>query len=194
LSAAAVEIFGALEKAVEEYQEENDQLYMSSTNAASCNTLQLSLPVSEEEVPPEQQHREQEWSHIGQLKMDMRIHRGEGIYRCHDCGKTFALKIDLHRHFTECRFCKRRYNTCKLKTLPHLWQDLQTQRKFVQTHDDSHRFNQKSDLLKFLNNIHKERELDRNRNNTEDKDKDISKMGIRQDVDNAFKKENQLFE
>ncbi|KAM9397721.1 uncharacterized protein ACWYII_032904 isoform 2-T2 [Salvelinus alpinus] len=56
--AAAVEIFGAVEKTVAEYQEENDRL----RRLLRIDSLQLSLAVSEEEVLPEHQHCEQEWS------------------------------------------------------------------------------------------------------------------------------------
>ncbi|XP_041724192.2 zinc finger protein 287-like isoform X2 [Coregonus clupeaformis] len=67
LTAAAVEIFGAVEKTVVEYQEENDRLrrllrITSEIQLCRRDSLQLSLSVSEEEVPPEQQHCEQEWS------------------------------------------------------------------------------------------------------------------------------------
>ncbi|KAL0969928.1 hypothetical protein UPYG_G00234660 [Umbra pygmaea] len=67
LSAAAVEIFGAVEKTVAEYQEENDQLrrllrITPDVKLCRIGSLQVSLNVSEEEVPPEQQHCEQEWS------------------------------------------------------------------------------------------------------------------------------------
>ncbi|XP_041730675.1 zinc finger protein 629-like [Coregonus clupeaformis] len=67
LTAAAVEIFGAVEKTVVEYQEENDRLrrlLRISPKMQLCriDSLQRSVSVSEEEVPPEQQHCEQEWS------------------------------------------------------------------------------------------------------------------------------------
>ncbi|XP_052358513.1 zinc finger protein 572-like [Oncorhynchus keta] len=67
LTAAAVEIFGAVEETVAEYQEENDRLrrlLRITPIIKRCNvdSLQLSLGVSEEEVLPEQQHCEQEWS------------------------------------------------------------------------------------------------------------------------------------
>ncbi|XP_045069153.1 uncharacterized protein LOC121558849 isoform X2 [Coregonus clupeaformis] len=69
LMAAAVEIFGAVEKTVVEYQEENDRLRRLLRNRITpeiklcrIDSLQLSLAVSHEEVPPEQQHCEQEWS------------------------------------------------------------------------------------------------------------------------------------
>ncbi|XP_038843893.1 zinc finger protein 681-like isoform X3 [Salvelinus namaycush] len=67
LTAAAVEIFGAVEKTVEEYQEENDRLRRLLRNRITpeiklCRIDSLQLSVSEEEVPPEQQHCEQEWS------------------------------------------------------------------------------------------------------------------------------------
>ncbi|XP_041701169.2 gastrula zinc finger protein XlCGF46.1 [Coregonus clupeaformis] len=56
--AAAVEIFGAVEKTVAEYQDENDRL----RRLLRIDSLQLSLAVSEEVVLPEHQHCEQEWS------------------------------------------------------------------------------------------------------------------------------------
>uniref|UniRef100_A0A4W5K532 C2H2-type domain-containing protein n=1 Tax=Hucho hucho TaxID=62062 RepID=A0A4W5K532_9TELE len=64
---AAVEIFEAVEKAVAEYQEENDRLrrllrFTPEIQLCRIDSLQLSLAVSEEVVPPEQQHCEQEWS------------------------------------------------------------------------------------------------------------------------------------
>uniref|UniRef100_A0A4W5N8B6 C2H2-type domain-containing protein n=2 Tax=Hucho hucho TaxID=62062 RepID=A0A4W5N8B6_9TELE len=67
LTAAAVEIFGAVEKTVVEYQEENDRLrrllrITPDIKLCRIDSLQLSLADSEEEVPPEQQHWEQEWS------------------------------------------------------------------------------------------------------------------------------------
>ncbi|XP_045069152.1 zinc finger protein 79-like isoform X2 [Coregonus clupeaformis] len=67
LTAAAVEIFVAVEKTVVEYQEENDRLrrllrISPEIQLCKIDSLQLSLSVSEEEVPPEQQHCEQEWS------------------------------------------------------------------------------------------------------------------------------------
>ncbi|KAM9401612.1 uncharacterized protein ACWYII_029141 [Salvelinus alpinus] len=67
LTAAAVEIFGAVEQTVVDYQEENDRLrrllrVTPEIKRCRIDSLQLSLTVSEEEVPPEQQHCEQEWS------------------------------------------------------------------------------------------------------------------------------------
>ncbi|XP_035597077.1 gastrula zinc finger protein XlCGF57.1-like [Oncorhynchus keta] len=67
LTAAAVEIFGAVEKTVVEYQEENDRLrrllwITPEIKQRRIDSLQLSLAVSEEEVLPEQQHCEPEWS------------------------------------------------------------------------------------------------------------------------------------
>ncbi|XP_055793266.1 zinc finger protein 892-like [Salvelinus fontinalis] len=67
LTAAAVEIFGAIEQTVVDYQEENDRLrrlLRITPIIQRCNidSLQLSLSVSEDEVLPEQQHCEQEWS------------------------------------------------------------------------------------------------------------------------------------
>ncbi|XP_031647586.1 zinc finger protein 329-like isoform X2 [Oncorhynchus kisutch] len=65
LSAAAVDIFGAVEKTVGEYQEENDRLrrlLRRTPEIQLCRIEPVQLSVSEEEVPPEQQHCEQEWS------------------------------------------------------------------------------------------------------------------------------------
>ncbi|XP_045556493.1 zinc finger protein OZF isoform X1 [Salmo salar] len=65
LTAAAVEIFGAVEKTVVEYQEENDRLrrlLRRTPGNQLCRIDSLQFSVSEEEVPPEQQHCEQEWS------------------------------------------------------------------------------------------------------------------------------------
>ncbi|XP_036818507.1 zinc finger protein OZF-like [Oncorhynchus mykiss] len=76
LMAAAVEIFGAVEKTVVEYEEENDRLrrlLRVTPEITLCrkDSLQLSLAVSEEEVPSEQQHCEQEWSHsLGQEDLE----------------------------------------------------------------------------------------------------------------------------
>ncbi|XP_035609414.1 zinc finger protein 135-like isoform X1 [Oncorhynchus keta] len=69
LTAAVVEIVGAVEKTVVEYQEENDRLRRLlritpeiPLKLSRIDSLQISLTDSEEEVPPEQQHCEQEWS------------------------------------------------------------------------------------------------------------------------------------
>ncbi|XP_071234635.1 uncharacterized protein [Salvelinus alpinus] len=65
LTAATVEIFGEVEKTVLKYQEENDRLrrlLLITSEVKLCRTDSLQLSVSEEEVPPEQQHCEQEWS------------------------------------------------------------------------------------------------------------------------------------
>ncbi|XP_055757263.1 gastrula zinc finger protein XlCGF48.2-like [Salvelinus fontinalis] len=65
LTAAAVEIFGAVEKTIVEYQEENDRLrrlLRITPENQLCKIDSLQLSVSEEDVPPEQQHCEQEWS------------------------------------------------------------------------------------------------------------------------------------
>ncbi|XP_014012188.2 zinc finger protein 416 isoform X3 [Salmo salar] len=65
LTAAAVEIFGEVEKTVVKYQEENDRLrrLLRRTPKIQLSRIDsLQLSVSEEEVPPEQQHCEQEWS------------------------------------------------------------------------------------------------------------------------------------
>ncbi|XP_010863735.2 zinc finger protein 32-like isoform X2 [Esox lucius] len=60
------QIFGAVEKTVLEYQEENDRLrrmlrVTPELQLCRIDSLQFSLAVSDEEVPPEQQHCEQEW-------------------------------------------------------------------------------------------------------------------------------------
>ncbi|XP_010901162.1 gastrula zinc finger protein XlCGF57.1-like [Esox lucius] len=65
LTAAVVEIFGAVENTILEYQEENDRLrrmlrITPEIQLRRIDSLQFSL--SKEEVPPEQQHCEQEWS------------------------------------------------------------------------------------------------------------------------------------
>ncbi|XP_029598283.1 uncharacterized protein DDB_G0290301-like isoform X2 [Salmo trutta] len=65
LTAAAVEIFGAVEETVAEYHEENDRLrrlLRITPEIQLCRIDSLQLSVSEEEVLPEQQHCEQEWS------------------------------------------------------------------------------------------------------------------------------------
>ncbi|XP_055757269.1 zinc finger protein 180-like isoform X2 [Salvelinus fontinalis] len=65
LTAAALEIFGAVEKTVVEYQQENDRLRRQlriTPEIQLCRIDSLQFSVSEEEVPPEQQHCEQEWS------------------------------------------------------------------------------------------------------------------------------------
>ncbi|XP_042185314.1 zinc finger protein 177 isoform X24 [Oncorhynchus tshawytscha] len=65
LTAAAVEILGAVEKTVVEYQEENDRLrrlLRRTPEIQLCRRDSLQPSVSEEEVHPEQQHCEQEWS------------------------------------------------------------------------------------------------------------------------------------
>ncbi|XP_052353865.1 zinc finger and SCAN domain-containing protein 22-like [Oncorhynchus keta] len=65
LSAAAVDIFGAVEKTVVEYQEEKDRLrrlLRRTPEIQLCRIEPVQLSVSEEEVPPEQQHCEQELS------------------------------------------------------------------------------------------------------------------------------------
>ncbi|XP_014062800.1 zinc finger protein 27-like [Salmo salar] len=67
LTAAVVEIVGAVEKTVAEYQEENDRLrrmlrITQEIKLCKIGSLPLSLAGSEEAVPPEQQHCEQEWN------------------------------------------------------------------------------------------------------------------------------------
>uniref|UniRef100_A0A8C7FB97 Uncharacterized protein n=1 Tax=Oncorhynchus kisutch TaxID=8019 RepID=A0A8C7FB97_ONCKI len=54
--------FGAVEKTIVEYQEENDRLRRLLGRTPKIQLYSLQLSVSEEEVPPEQQHREQVWS------------------------------------------------------------------------------------------------------------------------------------
>uniref|UniRef100_A0A4W5JW40 Uncharacterized protein n=1 Tax=Hucho hucho TaxID=62062 RepID=A0A4W5JW40_9TELE len=64
-ASTAVEIFGAVEETVAEYQEENDRLrrlLRITPEIQLCGIDSLQLSVSEEEVPPEQQHCELEWS------------------------------------------------------------------------------------------------------------------------------------
>ncbi|KAL0963114.1 hypothetical protein UPYG_G00349910 [Umbra pygmaea] len=65
LAAAALEIFGAVEQTVKIYHEENQQLrrllqITPEVNLPTRDSIQFS--VSEEEIPSEQQHCEQEWS------------------------------------------------------------------------------------------------------------------------------------
>ncbi|XP_041704632.1 uncharacterized protein LOC121540064 [Coregonus clupeaformis] len=71
LTAAADEIFGVVDKMIAEYQEEVVRLQRLldivlqpeiPLNLHREDLQQLTLSVSEEEVPPEQQHCEQEWS------------------------------------------------------------------------------------------------------------------------------------
>uniref|UniRef100_A0A4W5MPU7 C2H2-type domain-containing protein n=1 Tax=Hucho hucho TaxID=62062 RepID=A0A4W5MPU7_9TELE len=69
LTAAAEEIFGVVEKTVAEYQEEVvrlqrllDIVLQPEINMPRADLQQRTLSFSEEEVPPEQQHCEQEWS------------------------------------------------------------------------------------------------------------------------------------
>ncbi|XP_014012190.2 zinc finger protein 2-like [Salmo salar] len=67
LTAAALEIFGEVEKTVVEYQEENDRLrrlLRITSEIKLCRRDSRQFSLSEEEVPPEQQHCEQEWSPI----------------------------------------------------------------------------------------------------------------------------------
>ncbi|KAJ7987380.1 hypothetical protein DPEC_G00325890 [Dallia pectoralis] len=66
LTAAAVEISEAVEKTLLEYLEENDRLrrfiqMQPGMKRREMDSLQFSLTVSEEEVPP-QQHWEQQWN------------------------------------------------------------------------------------------------------------------------------------
>ncbi|XP_071020072.1 endothelial zinc finger protein induced by tumor necrosis factor alpha-like [Oncorhynchus clarkii lewisi] len=85
LTAAAVEIFGAVEKTVVEYQEENDRLrrlLRRTPKIQLCGIDSLQLSVSEEEVPPEQQHCEKEWKDpettlIEEEQEEFRTNQGE---------------------------------------------------------------------------------------------------------------------
>ncbi|KAJ8007815.1 hypothetical protein DPEC_G00098120 [Dallia pectoralis] len=63
LTAAAIEIFGAVEKTVVEYQEEVDRLRGLLRITPDITLCRLdSLQFAEEEIYPEQQPYEQEWS------------------------------------------------------------------------------------------------------------------------------------
>ncbi|KAL0970711.1 hypothetical protein UPYG_G00246200 [Umbra pygmaea] len=65
LTAAALEIFEAVEKTVVEYHEENERLRRMlriTPEIKLCRIDSMPFSVSEEEVPPEQQHCEQELS------------------------------------------------------------------------------------------------------------------------------------
>ncbi|KAJ8007977.1 hypothetical protein DPEC_G00099940 [Dallia pectoralis] len=67
LTAAAVEIFGAVENTIVEYQEENERLRRilrntQETPLCKIDSVQFPLPLSEEEVPREPQNCEQEWN------------------------------------------------------------------------------------------------------------------------------------
>ncbi|XP_038871349.1 zinc finger protein 79-like [Salvelinus namaycush] len=76
LTAVAVEIFGAVENTIGEYQEEisrsneeierlrrlMDLVFQPDIKLQRADPQQLILPVPEEEVPTEQQHCEQEWN------------------------------------------------------------------------------------------------------------------------------------
>ncbi|XP_029549186.1 zinc finger and SCAN domain-containing protein 2-like [Salmo trutta] len=76
LTAVAVEIFGAVENTIAEYQEEIsrskeeidrlrkllDLVFQPDIKLQRADPQQLTLPVAEEEVLPEKQHCEQEWS------------------------------------------------------------------------------------------------------------------------------------
>ncbi|XP_045561712.1 zinc finger protein 629 [Salmo salar] len=76
LTAVAVEIFGAVENTIAEYQEEIsrskeeidrlrrllDLVFQPDIKLQRADPQQLTLPVPEEEVLPEKQHCEQEWS------------------------------------------------------------------------------------------------------------------------------------
>ncbi|KAJ7988716.1 hypothetical protein DPEC_G00312110 [Dallia pectoralis] len=67
LTVAALEIFGAVEKTVVEYEEEIERLQRLQRITPVIKQRQrdsqnVSLIVAEEEVPPEEQYSEQEWS------------------------------------------------------------------------------------------------------------------------------------
>ncbi|KAL0970630.1 hypothetical protein UPYG_G00244760 [Umbra pygmaea] len=65
MESVAMEIFRAVEKTVFQYQKENDhlrRLLQITPEIQLYRTDSLQFSVSEEEVPPEQQHCEQEWS------------------------------------------------------------------------------------------------------------------------------------
>ncbi|KAJ8007817.1 hypothetical protein DPEC_G00098140 [Dallia pectoralis] len=69
LTEVAVDIFGAFEKMVVEYQEENDRLrrllrIAPGSKLREIDSLQFSLAVSEEELLPGQEPCEQEWGTI----------------------------------------------------------------------------------------------------------------------------------
>ncbi|XP_041748098.1 zinc finger and SCAN domain-containing protein 22 [Coregonus clupeaformis] len=78
LTAVAVEIFGAVENTIGEYQEEIsrskeeierlrrllDLVFQPDIKLQRADPQQLTLPVPGEEVPPEKQHCQQEWSPI----------------------------------------------------------------------------------------------------------------------------------
>ncbi|XP_010887658.2 zinc finger protein 568-like [Esox lucius] len=82
LTAVAVEIFGAVEKTVTEYQEENERLrrmlrITPDIKLPRIDSLQFSLAVSEEEVPRDKRHCEQELNletiHIKEEQEEPRI-------------------------------------------------------------------------------------------------------------------------
>ncbi|KAL1006063.1 hypothetical protein UPYG_G00067360 [Umbra pygmaea] len=124
LTAAAVEIFGAFEKTVAEYQEENERLrrLLQITPDIRCgkDSVHFSLSISGEAGPSEQQHNRQNngFSNHFAVRSDPGLDNrstlepnppmGEHYYqpntttsrthRCSDCGETFALKDDLQRH------------------------------------------------------------------------------------------------
>ncbi|KAL1020512.1 hypothetical protein UPYG_G00001020 [Umbra pygmaea] len=65
LAEAVVDIFGAVEKTVLEFQEENDRIQgilQKRPEIRLCKSDSMKFCVSEEEVPPEQQPCEAEWS------------------------------------------------------------------------------------------------------------------------------------
>ncbi|KAK6302265.1 hypothetical protein J4Q44_G00266200 [Coregonus suidteri] len=67
LTAAAAEISVAVERTITDYQEENERLrrlldLLTKPKFHRADPQQFTLLVSEEEVPPEQEHCEQEWS------------------------------------------------------------------------------------------------------------------------------------
>ncbi|XP_071244991.1 zinc finger protein 16-like [Salvelinus alpinus] len=95
LTAAAVEIFGAVEKTVVEYQEENDRLrrlLRIAPDIKLCReeSLRLSVAVTENEVPPEQQEwrtsLQQEDLEPTQIKEEQ-----EELWTCQEEDSVFKL-------------------------------------------------------------------------------------------------------
>ncbi|KAK6324944.1 hypothetical protein J4Q44_G00042860 [Coregonus suidteri] len=102
LTVAAVEILDVVEKVVAEYQEEisrskeeNDRLrrllrITPEIKLCRIDSLQFSLAVSEEEVTPEQQHCEQEWSHSLEDPAPIQIKKEQ-----EEVGKIQGLQADI---------------------------------------------------------------------------------------------------
>uniref|UniRef100_A0A4W5QWS1 C2H2-type domain-containing protein n=1 Tax=Hucho hucho TaxID=62062 RepID=A0A4W5QWS1_9TELE len=103
LTAAAVEIFGAVEKTVAEYQEENDNLrrllrITPDRNLCRKESLRLSVAVSEDEVPPEQQHCEQEWrtsQHQEDLEPTQIKEEQEELWTCQEEEQLQGQEADI---------------------------------------------------------------------------------------------------